>query len=93
MNVRTVAVIGAGVSGVSSAIHLRNAGLDVTVFERGDVAGGVWCVSLIPDSSHLPSFSLSQVPHIQTVQADDMDTGYTTLVRRWSHLTQRLCLR
>jgi cation diffusion facilitator CzcD-associated flavoprotein CzcO len=42
MDVRTVAVIGAGVSGVSSAIHLRNAGLDVTVFERGDVAGGVW---------------------------------------------------
>lgn len=45
MDVRTVAVIGAGVSGVSSAIHLRNAGLDVTVFERGDVAGGVWYVS------------------------------------------------
>ncbi|KAG9518615.1 FAD/NAD(P)-binding domain-containing protein, partial [Aureobasidium melanogenum] len=42
MDVRTVAVIGAGVSGVSSAIHLRNAGLDVTIFERGDVAGGVW---------------------------------------------------
>ncbi|KAG9665595.1 FAD/NAD(P)-binding domain-containing protein, partial [Aureobasidium melanogenum] len=42
MDVKTVAVIGAGVSGVSSAIHLRNAGLDVTVFERGDVAGGVW---------------------------------------------------
>ncbi|KAH0336033.1 FAD/NAD(P)-binding domain-containing protein, partial [Aureobasidium melanogenum] len=42
MDVKTVAVIGAGVSGVSSAIHLRNAGLDVTVFERGDVSGGVW---------------------------------------------------
>lgn len=42
MDVKTVAVIGAGVSGVSSAIHLRNAGLNVTVFERGDVVGGVW---------------------------------------------------
>ncbi|KAI4742251.1 dimethylaniline monooxygenase [Aureobasidium sp. EXF-12298] len=42
MDVKTVAVIGAGVSGVSSAIHLRNAGLEVTVFERGDVIGGVW---------------------------------------------------
>ncbi|CAD0109652.1 unnamed protein product, partial [Aureobasidium uvarum] len=42
MDVKTVAIIGAGVSGVSSAIHLRNAGLEVTVFERGDVAGGVW---------------------------------------------------
>lgn len=42
MDVKTIAVVGAGVSGVSSAIHMRNAGLDVTVFERGDVAGGVW---------------------------------------------------
>jgi NADPH-dependent glutamate synthase beta subunit-like oxidoreductase len=42
MDVKTVAVIGAGVSGVSSAIHLRNAGLEVTVYERDDVAGGVW---------------------------------------------------
>ncbi|KAG9661874.1 FAD/NAD(P)-binding domain-containing protein, partial [Aureobasidium melanogenum] len=47
MDVKTVAVIGAGVSGVSSAIHLRNAGLDVTVFERGDVAGGVWYILLM----------------------------------------------
>lgn len=46
MDVKTVAIIGAGVSGVSSAIHLKNAGLEVTVFERGDVAGGVWYVWL-----------------------------------------------
>lgn len=46
MDVKTVAIIGAGVSGVSSAIHLKNAGLEVTVFERGDVAGGVWYVLL-----------------------------------------------
>lgn len=41
-SIKKVAVIGAGVSGVSSAVHLRNAGLDVTVFERGSKAGGVW---------------------------------------------------
>ncbi|KAI5263836.1 dimethylaniline monooxygenase [Aureobasidium subglaciale] len=45
MHVKTVAIVGAGVSGVSSAIHLKNAGLYVTVFERGDVAGGVWVCS------------------------------------------------
>ena len=40
----SVAVIGAGVSGVSAAIHLKAAGLDVTVFERSAKAGGVWSV-------------------------------------------------
>lgn len=40
--IRTVAVIGAGVSGVCSAIHLKAAGLDVTVFERSAHVGGVW---------------------------------------------------
>jgi glycine/D-amino acid oxidase-like deaminating enzyme len=41
---KRVCVIGAGVSGVVAAVHLRAAGLDVTVFERSSVAGGVWCV-------------------------------------------------
>ncbi|KAF2171451.1 hypothetical protein M409DRAFT_63721 [Zasmidium cellare ATCC 36951] len=36
------AVIGAGVSGVSAAVHLKHAGLDVTIFERTSRAGGVW---------------------------------------------------
>lgn len=40
--IRKVGVIGAGVSGVSAAVHLHAAGLDVTVFERSAVAGGVW---------------------------------------------------
>ncbi|KAI5203897.1 dimethylaniline monooxygenase [Aureobasidium subglaciale] len=67
MDVKTVAIIGAGVSGVSSAIHLKNAGLDVTVFERGDVAGGVWVYndrtaiepsypSTIPSTGDSPAF-------------------------------------
>jgi cation diffusion facilitator CzcD-associated flavoprotein CzcO len=37
-----VAVIGAGISGVVTAAHLKNEGLDVTVFERSSVAGGIW---------------------------------------------------
>lgn len=40
--VRRVGVVGAGVSGVAAAAHLKRAGLDVTVFERSSVAGGVW---------------------------------------------------
>ncbi len=42
--VRRVAVIGAGVSGVTTAAHLKAEGLDVTVFEKAPVAGGVWSV-------------------------------------------------
>ncbi|SPO07543.1 related to monooxygenase [Cephalotrichum gorgonifer] len=41
-NIRSVAVIGAGISGVATAAHLLLAGLDVTVFERSGNIGGVW---------------------------------------------------
>ncbi|KAK0702407.1 hypothetical protein B0H67DRAFT_650441 [Lasiosphaeris hirsuta] len=40
--VQTVAVIGAGISGISAAAHLLRAGLSVTVFERSAASGGVW---------------------------------------------------
>lgn len=38
----TVAVVGAGISGVTAAAHLLKLGLSVTVFERSNIAGGVW---------------------------------------------------
>ncbi|KAK3356495.1 hypothetical protein B0T25DRAFT_474457 [Lasiosphaeria hispida] len=40
--VQTVAVIGAGISGITAAAHLLRAGLSVTVFERSVACGGVW---------------------------------------------------
>jgi ACS family pantothenate transporter-like MFS transporter len=40
-----VAIIGAGISGIVTAAHLKNAGFSVTVFERAKVAGGVWCAN------------------------------------------------
>lgn len=40
--INSVAVVGAGISGVSSAAHLLRLGFKVVVFERSDVAGGVW---------------------------------------------------
>ena len=45
--IQNVAVIGAGISGVVSSIHLKAAGLDVTVFERSTSAGGVWYAASI----------------------------------------------
>jgi phytoene dehydrogenase-like protein len=39
---KRVAVIGAGVSGLTSARHLKAAGLDVVVYERSCVSGGIW---------------------------------------------------
>ncbi|KAK8140003.1 hypothetical protein PG984_000069 [Apiospora sp. TS-2023a] len=48
-DIKTVAVIGAGISGVVSAAHLLRAGMDVTVFERGDEVGGAWIYSEQPD--------------------------------------------
>jgi len=40
--VSTVAVIGAGPSGLAAARRLKNACLNVTVFERKSKAGGTW---------------------------------------------------
>lgn len=40
--IKHVAVIGAGISGVTAAGHLLAAGVQVTVFERNHAAGGVW---------------------------------------------------
>ncbi|KAK1756330.1 hypothetical protein QBC47DRAFT_460175 [Echria macrotheca] len=39
---KSVAVIGAGIAGVSAAAHLLKHGLSVTVFERSDTIGGIW---------------------------------------------------
>lgn len=41
-NVSEVAVIGAGISGVTSAAHLLRQGIKPTVFERSSQVGGVW---------------------------------------------------
>ncbi|KAI1478008.1 FAD/NAD(P)-binding domain-containing protein [Daldinia eschscholtzii] len=48
-NIKDVAVIGAGISGVVSAAHLLRAGFNVTVFERTGVVGGVWDYEPQPD--------------------------------------------
>lgn len=39
---KRVAIIGAGISGVVAAAHLKREGIEVTVFERSSAAGGIW---------------------------------------------------
>jgi len=50
-----VAVIGAGISGVVTAAYLSAAGVNVTVFERANVSGGVWYCLLTPSQGRVIS--------------------------------------
>lgn len=44
-----IAIIGAGLTGVSAAAHCVGHGFDVTIFEAGsrDRLGGIWSVSVV----------------------------------------------
>jgi 4-hydroxyacetophenone monooxygenase len=58
----SVAIIGAGASGLGAAYRLRQAGIDVTVLERNADVGGTWLVNSYPgcrlDTSNF-AYSLS----------------------------------
>jgi thioredoxin reductase len=47
--VKNVVIIGAGISGIVSAVHLLRTGINVTVVERGYNVGGAWSYSPQPD--------------------------------------------
>ncbi|OJD33481.1 dimethylaniline monooxygenase [Diplodia corticola] len=69
-----VAIIGAGISGVVTAAHLKKAGVNVTVFERIGKPGGVWVYDerqpLEPDYPSINASVASDIPKTQwrTVQ-------------------------
>ena len=50
-----IAIIGAGLTGVSAASHCVGHGFDVTIFEAGSekYLGGIWSVSQHPSWSYL----------------------------------------
>ena len=61
----TVAVVGAGMSGLAAAHRLRQAGLDVVVLEKNDDVGGTWLENTYPGcrvdvSNHFYSYSFAQ---------------------------------
>ncbi|WP_067673070.1 flavin-containing monooxygenase [Nocardia miyunensis] len=43
-----VAVVGAGMSGLFLGYHLKQAGLDFTIYEKRDAAGGTWDTNTYP---------------------------------------------
>lgn len=45
--VSTVAVIGAGVSGLTAAKHLKSTGAQVVLYERSSRVGGNWYVQIL----------------------------------------------
>jgi dimethylaniline monooxygenase (N-oxide forming) len=52
--VQSVAIIGAGVSGLATARVLIQQGIDCTVFERAPVLGGVWMVGYSSFGAQVP---------------------------------------
>ncbi|KAK7923735.1 hypothetical protein PG985_007806 [Apiospora marii] len=71
--IKTVAVIGAGISGVVAAAHLLRAGMEVIVFERGDEIGGAWIYSEKPDRDPpFPNARLSSRP-VGTASSDELE--------------------
>ena len=47
LNQPRIAVIGAGLTGVSAASHCIGHGFDVTIFEAEKDVGGIWSVSSV----------------------------------------------
>ncbi|KAI5865638.1 FAD/NAD(P)-binding domain-containing protein [Durotheca rogersii] len=78
-NIGDVAVIGAGISGVVSAAHLLRAGLNVTVFERTGVVGGVWDYNPQPDRD--PPFPNVRPPspHWEDVEEEGLTSDEVAL--------------
>ena len=61
------AVIGAGMSGILSAIKLLEVGIDVTVYEKGDKVGGTWRENTYPGlacdvAAHWYTYSFARNP-------------------------------
>jgi len=63
-----IAVIGAGITGVTSAAHCIGHGFDVVIFEAGgkENLGGIWSVSLHLQSKPNISTAYALVPSITT---------------------------
>jgi cation diffusion facilitator CzcD-associated flavoprotein CzcO len=68
------AVVGAGMAGILSAIKLREHGIDVVVFEKGDRVGGTWRENTYPGlacdvAAHWYTYSFARNPEWERLMA------------------------
>jgi 4-hydroxyacetophenone monooxygenase len=63
----TVLIIGAGMSGIAAAFRLRQAGIEYTIIEKQDQAGGVW------HSHHYPGCGVDTPGHLYSYTFADGD--------------------
>ena len=77
----TVAVVGAGMSGLLAAHRLRQAGIDVVVLEKNADVGGTWLENTYPGcrvdvANNLYSYSFAQTAWPQHYSSQDVLLGY-----------------
>ncbi|RDW64587.1 FAD protein [Coleophoma cylindrospora] len=72
-----VAIIGAGISGIVTAVHLLRAGIEITVFERADGVGGAWDYSPEPDRD--PTFPSTRPPTPDWADLENLQAKRLTL--------------
>ncbi|PMD40932.1 dimethylaniline monooxygenase [Hyaloscypha variabilis F] len=78
--IRRVAVIGAGVSGVTAAAHLKAADVQVTLFERTNTSGGVWYVVFDPRVPPEPAYPSLIASVAETAYYEDAEDGNEEVV-------------
>ncbi|KAM0329989.1 hypothetical protein ACHAQA_004158 [Verticillium albo-atrum] len=74
---KSVAIIGAGLSGLVTAVHLLRAGINITIFERADDVGGAWRYS--PEADRDPPFPSLRPPspdwsEVERLQGEGLST-------------------
>ncbi len=71
-----VAIIGAGAAGLTSAEELLRVGIDIVIFERSSLVGGIWNYT-----TEVESDPLGQVPDEERIHASIYDGLRTNLPR------------
>ncbi|RNJ58819.1 hypothetical protein D7B24_004184 [Verticillium nonalfalfae] len=84
---KSVAVIGAGVSGVLAAAHLLRRNQRVTVFERSSSAGGIW--RYIEDRPEDPEYPVTLAAESSSEVFPDRLSSRTTTLRTEKGLTRK----